>query len=124
MTTIVRTSMGFAEDNFGYEITTEEQAKNWIVTQVEALRTVRSGCNIEFPGDKAKTAEFQRKAYRTFLVKHGGVLGMLVALHRCRKLSDVAYNELHEETMALLGPTIVGQGERYPDLRRAGTVRN
>ena len=100
--------MSFADDHPGYEIVTEEQARNWILEQLSALELARFECNVVFPGDRTKTVEHQRSAYRRFLVKHGGLLGMLTTLHRCRRLGDVAYNELRGRILKTLGATIVG----------------
>jgi len=110
--------MSFADDNPGYEIVTPEQAKNWISVQIEALKKVRLGCIAELPGDKEGTSRFQRKAYRIFLEKHGGVLGMLAILCRCQKLSEEAYNKLRSEAMELLGPSlIVGRYDWFSDIK-------
>lgn len=87
---------------------TTEQAKAWVVEQIESLDVARTHCNVIFPNDHGKTVDYQKNAERILLVKHGGVLGILVALHRCRRLSDVGYNELRERAMAVLVPTLVG----------------
>jgi len=41
----------------------------------------------------------------------------LMALHRCGKLSDVAYNELRQITMDTLAPTVIGVAGEMPGLR-------
>lgn len=91
----------------GFEITTEDQARNWILEQLGALETVRAGCNHVIAGDKQATVKFQQSAYRKFITKHGGVLGMLAVLYRCGKLGMPAYDMLRTQTMALLGPSLI-----------------
>ena len=91
-----------------FEITSEEQARNWVMDLVKDVEDARQQCNVSVPGDQVTTASLQRKAYRIYLVRHGGALGTLTALHRCRKLNDVAYMELRQRVMLTLVPTVVG----------------
>jgi hypothetical protein len=100
--------MAFADDNPGYEIVNEEQARNVVLDLVNDVESARIACNIVVPDNHHATAELQRKAYARFMVKHGGVLGTLTTLHRCRRLNDVAYNELRQRVIQTLAPTIVG----------------
>jgi len=109
--------MSFEDDHPGYHIDTEEQARNWVIELVEVVRTARRDCNTMFPGDQIKTVTHQKKAYIAFMMKHGGALGTLMALHRCGKLSDVAYNELRQITMDTLAPTVIGVAGEMPGLR-------
>jgi hypothetical protein len=99
--------MSFIDENPGYEIVTEEQAKNWLLEYLCALETVRGGCNFVVPGDKLQTAEFQKSAYRKFIAKQGGVLGMLAVLCKAKKLSRDAYGLFKSQAMALLGPSLI-----------------
>ena len=102
------TSSTFAEHHPGYRIDTEEQAKNWIIELVADVELARDDCNVVFPDNQSRTIEHQRRSHRRFLVKHGGALGVLMALHRCGKLSDVAYNELRQKVLSTLAPRVVG----------------
>jgi hypothetical protein len=109
--------MSFADDNPGYRIDTEDQARNWVIELVETVKAARRDCNVMYPGDQARTAAHQRKAYTAFLMKHGSALGTLMALHRCGKLGDVAYNELRQIAMDTLAATVVGVAGELPGLR-------
>ena len=100
--------MSYADDNPGYRLDSEEQARNWILELVEGVKVARLDCNVVFPGDAARSVAHQRKAYHQFLVRHGAALGTLTAVHRCGKLGDVAYSELREVVLNTLAPTIVG----------------
>ncbi len=92
----------------GYRIDTEEQAKNWVLELVQDVELARAECNLVFPDDRVRTVEHQRKAYRRFMVKHGSVLGVLMALHRCGRIGDVAYSGLRQRALNTLGPHVVG----------------
>jgi len=100
--------MTFADDHPGYRIQTEEEARNWMLELVEGVKAARAQCDIIVPARPDIQAETQRRAYRKWLTKHGAALGTLMALHRCGKLGDVAYNELREQVMATMTPTLVG----------------
>lgn len=88
----------------GYRIDTEEQALNWVLELVVDVELARAECNVVFPDDRARTVEHQRRAYRRFMIKHGSVLGVLMALHRCGRIGEVAYNELRQRVLNALGP--------------------
>lgn len=112
--------MDYLEAHPGYELATEEQARNWIQEQLDVLPAVARGVNAIVPDNLPATGEFRQKAYRVFLTKHGGVLGQLLALYRARKLSKGAFVALRQATMALLGPSlIIG---RYDWITYAGEV--
>lgn len=106
--------MSFADDNPGYRIDTEEQARNWVMEQVDQVQEARRNCDVRVivaPGgvpDQGMMVDYQRKQYAAFMVKHGAALGMIMALHRCGKLGDVAYNELRQIVINTLVPTVVG----------------
>lgn len=100
--TVVFMEPSFANDHPGYRIDTEEQARNWVLELVADVELARAECNVVFPDNRARTVEHQRKAYRRFMVKHGGVLGVLMALYRCGKLGDVAYRELRQRALNTL----------------------
>jgi hypothetical protein len=101
--------MTFADDHPGYEITTEQEARNWVIELVDDVESARLSCNVVIPDDQAKTVRHQQRAYTKFMVKHGSALGVVMALHRCRKISDVAYNELRQRVIQTLVPTVVGR---------------
>lgn len=92
-----------------YEIVTMEQAQNWVLELIEGVKSKRAECDIRFPNPSQVTKRFQEKAYTNFLIKYGAALGAVMALHRCRKLDDVAYNELRQKIVNLLLPTVVGK---------------
>lgn len=100
--------MSYADDHPGYPIETEEQARKAVLDLVADTEAARKACNIVVPDNAVLTVQAQRKAYATFMVKHGSALGMLMALHRCRRLNDAAYNELRTRVINTLAPTLVG----------------
>jgi hypothetical protein len=105
--------MSFADENPGYRIDTEEQGRNWVMQLVEEVKEARAGCDVRVivpPGgtvDKAAMVDYQQKQYARFMIKHGGALGVIMALHRCGKIGDVAYNELRQIVINTLVPTVV-----------------
>lgn len=90
------------------EITTIEEAQRFILDMVEILEASRADCNVQVPGDPQMTARLQRKAYTNWMIRYGQALGSLTTLMHCRKLNDVAYNELRERIMQTAIPTQVG----------------
>jgi hypothetical protein len=92
-----------------FEITSEEQARNWILELVEGVEQARRDCNVTFPGDQAATVRFQKRAYTTWMIRHGAALGTLLALYRCRRLNDLAYSELRARVMQTMLPTVTGK---------------
>jgi hypothetical protein len=92
-----------------HEVNTIEEAKKFILDMVEILEQTRASCNIEIPGDPALTVRMQRKAYTSWMIRYGQALGSLTTLMHCRKLNDVAYNDLRMRIMRTTIPTIVGQ---------------
>ena len=93
--------MSFADDNPRYRITTEEQARAWVMELVDGVELARNAC------DEQATTEKQRKLYTTWLTRHGAALGSITALHRCGRLGDVAYEELRQRVMRTMNPTII-----------------
>jgi hypothetical protein len=100
--------MSYADEHLGYRLTSEDEAKNWVISLAGKAREARLDCNVVFPDSHQKTVAYQRKAYAAFMMHHGSALGALMALHRCGKISDVAYNEVRQEVMATMAPTVVG----------------
>ncbi len=100
--------MAYAEDNPGYRIDTEEQARNWVMELVADVEAARFECNVSVPDNSQAQVRSQMRAYRTYMIKHGSALGVIMALHRAGKLGDVAYNELRQRVVNTLAPTIVG----------------
>jgi len=103
------------------KVDTEAQARNWLVSLVEELRELRAAIDVPIeaaellgsesvPIERARNmlAAEQRARYGHFRIKYGIATGVLLALHRCRKLSDVAYNELRAEILDTMTPTVVG----------------
>lgn len=98
--------MAFSDDNPGYLLISDEQALNWVLELIEDAEQARALCDIQT--DAAAT----RKQHYTYLVKHGSVLGMITALHRCGRLSDVAVNELRAREMRTMLPTTIQTSRR------------
>lgn len=91
-----------------HEITTEEEARKFIMEMVEILESTRDDCNVTIPTDPQLSAKLQRKAWSNWMIRYGQALGSLTTLMHCRKLNDVAYNELRERVMRTAVPTQVG----------------
>ena len=91
----------YADHHPGYRISTEEEARNWMVELTDNVESARQAC------DLTTVPREQRKAYNIWVTRHGAALGTLTALHRCGMLSDVAYNELRERVMQTMQPTLV-----------------
>ena len=100
--------MGFADENPGYRIDTEEQSIQWLEELVDGVEASRRDCDVIIPDNNEAHVRHQQRAYRTWLMRHGGALGSLMALHRSNKIGDVAYNEMRARIMATMTPTIVG----------------
>ena len=92
--------MSFADDNPGYRINTTEEAQNAILELVAEVERARTDVDIQM------TLIGQRKAWSTWMVKHGSALGALMMLHRCDKVGDVLYNQLRERVMKTMVPTV------------------
>ena len=101
--------MSYTDDHPGHRIDTEEQARKWLLQLVDELKTARIACDVFMFKVGSMTVRQQQKNYNTFMVKHGAALGSLVALHRCGKLSDFAYEELRQTILETLKPTMVGE---------------
>ena len=101
--------MDHAESQPGYRIDTEDQARNWMLELIDQVKAARIACDVFLGHAQEVTVTAQRRNFRVFLVRHGSALGSLVALHRCGKLSDTAYNEFREIILKTLAPTIVGE---------------
>lgn len=72
------------------------------------VEAARAACNVVIPDNNVVQAREQMKAYRVFMLKHGGALGVITALHRAGRIGDVAYNELRQRVLDTLAPTLVG----------------
>jgi len=96
------------EKLLGERIDTEDQARNWVCELVGDMKLWRAECNVSFPADVPKTAQHQRRACWTFLAKQGKVVGALQALLLTGKISERCYQELNQQAINALAPTVVG----------------
>jgi len=95
------------EAPLGAPIDSEEQARDWVMRLVTELETERRRI------DLILDVVGQRRALDQYRIRFGNALGVLVALQRCRKIGDVAYNGLRERVMQTATPTVtVYAGER------------
>ena len=92
------------QDDPFYEIETEEQATNWMHELVDGVKRERVAC------DTARTRKQQQSSYLKYMIRYGSALGTVMALHRCRKLSDQAYAEFRQEIMNTFIPTTTTAG--------------
>jgi hypothetical protein len=84
----------------GPPIETEDQVRAWILKLVEQIERER------VMADMALVVQVANTAYRRWMINYGFGLGALVALKRCGKLSDVAYNELNQRIVRTTVPTV------------------
>lgn len=96
------------EKLLGEKIETEDQARNWVQELVVDMQYWRGECNVSFPGDAAKSVQYQQRACWTFLTKQGKVVGALQALLLVGKISERCYQELNQLAINTLAPTVVG----------------
>lgn len=82
-------------------ITTSEQALGWVQELITKVKLARVECDTE------RDVEKVRKAYDKLRVRQGAALGALMALYRCGKLSDLAYNKLYQEALEALVPRLI-----------------
>lgn len=99
--------MSFADDNPGYRINSDEQARNWLdglMKDLESSRAVLDQLTFDRELGKEVSPKEVQKAHRVFLVRHGGCLGTLTALHRCGRITDTAYAEMRQRILATIAP--------------------
>jgi hypothetical protein len=84
------------------------QAKAWVAELVQGVLAAREACNVVYPNDVGATVRGQQRAERTWLLRHGAALGTILALFRCRLLSEAAYTAYRQQIMDTMTPTIVG----------------
>lgn len=101
MRALRRRRMSYAAAHPGYRIDTTEQATAWVEENIIDVEHARALCDVQ------TTPEAMRKAWSAWMVKHGSALGILMALHRCGRLSDLGYNTLRARVMATMTPTIL-----------------
>ena len=93
-----------AEQEFsplGPVIETEDQARAWLLELVDNLERERRAI------DAAYLIRDNKKAYSRWMMLYGRALGVLAALKRCSKISDVGYNELRQRIFSTTVPTIL-----------------
>lgn len=95
------------ETGFGF-LDTEEQARKWVISLVDDMKTFRAICDVHIPNPTDIQVKAQQRALWNFLQKQGKVMGALTALLLTRKINEVAYNELKQMALNSLAPTIVG----------------
>ena len=81
-------------------IESEEQAKNWVISQVTNVEHLRQVC------DFALTRKDQIEAYHWWMFHRGVAFGSLQALKRMRRLSDQTYGELKSKLKSTGVPTV------------------
>lgn len=96
--------MSYADDNPGYRIANETQARNWAIELANDVVNARHECDLH------QSVAMKRKAYLIWRTRYGGLLGVLMALHRAGLLNDVAYNELRQKALETGVPTVASHG--------------
>lgn len=84
----------------GASIETEGQARHWVLDLIVNLERLRGQIDL-IPGQLD-----QKRGYDNFRIHLGQALGVVVALQRCHKLNDVAYNELSRRILQTSMPTV------------------
>lgn len=101
--------MSYADDNPGYVIDSADQALKYLEGEIQKVIACRVEAEIIIPSqDAMQQARTQKKAHRNLLIRYGAAIGALTVLHRTRKISDTAYNELNRQISKTLMPTTVG----------------
>ena len=90
------------------EIRTEDQARAWLLALVDEMLVWRRACDVVVPGGGDIAAQTQRRAMWTFLTKQGQVVGALKALRMSGLISDRAYDEINQQAINSLIPSVVG----------------
>lgn len=89
------------------KITTEEQARNWVLQLIAEMQYYRQRCDQPLP-DNSQVIQKQRDMW-TFLEKHGKVIGALQTLMLCGMVSQRCYQELTQAALNTLIPSEIGR---------------
>jgi len=91
-------------------INSYDDALKWAEQVVLDCEAARASCDVPVPAMKSTSVTELRRRESAYLLRHGTALGTLVALLRCRQISEVAYNTFVERTRATLTGSVVGLG--------------
>ena len=94
-------------DTPGYRIDSDEQARNWVEELIIDVEKYRNAIDEGSAHPEHVQAGELKKLHDVLLVKHGGAKGVLLALHRCGKLTDDAYNAMTKRITRTLVPSTI-----------------
>lgn len=86
-------------------LATKTEAINWLQSMIRDAEEKRFLCADEHYTGAKGGARKQRKAYRTFLIHYGNMLGTAGALFRTGWITEGEYEELHAGILNLMLPT-------------------
>lgn len=79
----------------------EDEARAWVLELVEQCEDTRRQI------DLAVGVRDQRKLFCRWMILRGQAHGVISALMRCQRISDVCHNELRKRVLATEHPTVV-----------------
>ena len=82
-------------------LNSEDEARAWVLELVDECEHAR------FAADHAVMVRDQRKQFCRWLVLRGQAQGVISALKRCGRISDVCHNELRQRVRATEKPTVI-----------------
>lgn len=82
-------------------LNSEDEARAWVLELVEECEQTR--CAI----DLCAMVREQRKLFCRWMIQRGTAHGVISALKRCDRISDVCHNELRQRVLATEHPTVV-----------------
>lgn len=89
-------------------VRTKDEAKRFVYSSLEVLRSKRAECDILIPGNPEQTAKFQQRAFRKLLVHFGVVRGEVTGFYSSGLIDDATYDFIHDESINCLAGKLVG----------------
>jgi len=94
-------------------LNSEDEARAWVLELVEQCEETR------FLIDQAVLVREQRKLFCRWMIQRGQAHGVISALKRCGRISDVCHNELRRRVLATEQPTVVPAAMNFGPGRRS-----
>lgn len=82
-------------------INSEDEARRWVLELVEQCEATRRLIDV------AGGVREQRKLFCRWMILRGQAHGVISALMRCQRISDLCHNQLRERVLATEHPTVV-----------------
>lgn len=81
----------------GYRLESKEAALQWVLAELRDLKMWRAQLDLGCADPQAKRGDLRREFWK-FLVRHGKVVGALMALHRTGWLTAEQYTSILQDT--------------------------